>query len=109
MAARAHPPRLTTPLNPALDGAAPQVEPLRYAAHFREVDRPAVAPQPDPRQVQPVRILPQPVEERLLPLAAGGVAHRPPIGVEALKPQFSRSEEHTSELQSLRHLVCRLL
>src|SRR5947199_6266842 len=23
--------------------------------------------------------------------------------------QFSRSEEHTSELQSLRHLVCRLL
>src|SRR5262245_61317933 len=29
-----------------------------------------------------------------------------PIGVE--RPQ-SRSEEHTSELQSLRHLVCRLL
>src|SRR5471030_2977585 len=25
------------------------------------------------------------------------------------KPAFSRSEEHTSELQSLRHLVCRLL
>src|ERR1035441_10914844 len=24
-------------------------------------------------------------------------------------PQHSRSEEHTSELQSLRHLVCRLL
>src|SRR5438045_8117744 len=24
-------------------------------------------------------------------------------------PSFSRSEEHTSELQSLRHLVCRLL
>ena len=23
--------------------------------------------------------------------------------------KFSRSEEHTSELQSLRHLVCRLL
>src|SRR5258705_9815782 len=26
-----------------------------------------------------------------------------------IKPQFERSEEHTSELQSLRHLVCRLL
>src|SRR5882724_12095407 len=25
------------------------------------------------------------------------------------KPRFMRSEEHTSELQSLRHLVCRLL
>src|SRR5437899_6613778 len=24
-------------------------------------------------------------------------------------PEFKRSEEHTSELQSLRHLVCRLL
>src|SRR5258705_3308629 len=27
----------------------------------------------------------------------------------ALAGTFSRSEEHTSELQSLRHLVCRLL
>src|ERR1039458_7554882 len=26
-----------------------------------------------------------------------------------LRPSTSRSEEHTSELQSLRHLVCRLL
>src|SRR5258705_4668418 len=25
------------------------------------------------------------------------------------RPQLARSEEHTSELQSLRHLVCRLL
>src|SRR5262245_62444475 len=40
-----------------------------------------------------------------------------PVGaeLEALPPAFSssharnRSEEHTSELQSLRHLVCRLL
>src|SRR5438045_5998168 len=32
--------------------------------------------------------------------AHGGAAHRPSPG---------RSEEHTSELQSLRHLVCRLL
>src|SRR5258705_1318236 len=27
----------------------------------------------------------------------------------ACRAEFSRSEEHTSELQSLRHLVCRLL
>src|SRR5205814_6548293 len=33
------------------------------------------------------------------------VAHRHPDGIEA----GVRSEEHTSELQSLRHLVCRLL
>src|SRR5205814_4702760 len=31
------------------------------------------------------------------------------IGVEPRSPDFLRSEEHTSELQSLRHLVCRLL
>src|SRR5437899_8804393 len=30
-------------------------------------------------------------------------------GDEQLKYLLSRSEEHTSELQSLRHLVCRLL
>src|SRR5262245_66268196 len=36
-----------------------------------------------------------------------------PVGKHALsnprRPRVSRSEEHTSELQSLRHLVCRLL
>src|SRR5205814_10245999 len=30
-------------------------------------------------------------------------------GTQALAPEHPRSEEHTSELQSLRHLVCRLL
>src|SRR5205814_4211296 len=35
--------------------------------------------------------------------AAGGVPPRRP------PPRLPRSEEHTSELQSLRHLVCRLL
>src|SRR5258705_9686141 len=30
-------------------------------------------------------------------------------GPAAAAPRASRSEEHTSELQSLRHLVCRLL
>src|SRR5258705_9281391 len=31
------------------------------------------------------------------------------IGVQRLRGPGARSEEHTSELQSLRHLVCRLL
>src|SRR5258705_7594864 len=30
-------------------------------------------------------------------------------GFRASRPSTARSEEHTSELQSLRHLVCRLL
>src|SRR5262245_62478740 len=37
---------------------------------------------------------------------ARGALHGIPVGV---KDIFDRSEEHTSELQSLRHLVCRLL
>src|SRR5205814_8128598 len=32
-----------------------------------------------------------------------------PFEVLVLRDTFARSEEHTSELQSLRHLVCRLL
>src|SRR5205814_10724132 len=31
------------------------------------------------------------------------------IGKRSIRPEPARSEEHTSELQSLRHLVCRLL
>src|ERR1039458_10503686 len=34
--------------------------------------------------------------------------HRPRVGQE-VDQRAERSEEHTSELQSLRHLVCRLL
>src|SRR5437899_3709251 len=32
-----------------------------------------------------------------------------PLAVAGTERSFPRSEEHTSELQSLRHLVCRLL
>src|SRR5437899_8398637 len=41
---------------------------------------------------------------QVCPKVGGGVQPRM-NGV----PSFARSEEHTSELQSLRHLVCRLL
>src|SRR5262245_64858720 len=33
----------------------------------------------------------------------------PPLPLPVISPANTRSEEHTSELQSLRHLVCRLL
>src|SRR5258708_26804652 len=36
-------------------------------------------------------------------------AHRPPRPPPGLSPAHPRSEEHTSELQSPDHLVCRLL
>src|SRR5262245_63845950 len=36
-------------------------------------------------------------------------ASRLPLGEKAIDQINTRSEEHTSELQSLRHLVCRLL
>src|SRR5205814_8432956 len=53
------------------------------------------------------------------PRIAGLELHRPLVGglggreivhmIERLAEVIPRSEEHTSELQSLRHLVCRLL
>src|SRR2546425_6286461 len=39
----------------------------------------------------------------------GGGLRRPPTPQQTTNPEFSRSEEHTSELQSLAYLVCRLL
>src|ERR1035438_5644223 len=43
----------------------------------------------------------------------GGKRRRPDLALagkgRAVSPAAARSEEHTSELQSLRHLVCRLL
>src|SRR5258705_11343388 len=43
-----------------------------------------------------------------LPISGRARACRPPPGRWSA-PRAPRSEEHTSELQSLRHLVCRLL
>src|SRR5258706_10714291 len=40
---------------------------------------------------------------------AQGVSSRPTSRGNALRPRLGRSEEHTSELQSLTNLVCRLL
>src|SRR5438045_6949599 len=38
-----------------------------------------------------------------------GNADQPSLVRRSVPPSVDRSEEHTSELQSLRHLVCRLL
>src|SRR5947199_4944039 len=65
---------------------------------------------------------PRPPRSTLFPYTtlfrSPAVARLPPPGVEPLEERLTsgrprcgacRSEEHTSELQSLRHLVCRLL
>src|SRR2546425_9362896 len=43
------------------------------------------------------------------PVVPGGLATRQRRGAAALRRPPGRSEEHTSELQSLAYLVCRLL
>src|ERR1039458_647794 len=43
------------------------------------------------------------------PKLPAGIGYEAAGVVEAVGPDVDRSEEHTSELQSLRHLVCRLL
>src|SRR5437899_3822973 len=49
-----------------------------------------------------------PVRERVLVAMSGGVDSS--VAAATSRPERApRSEEHTSELQSLRHLVCRLL
>src|SRR5205823_13973630 len=48
------------------------------------------------------------VEDRLLLSELAGEVHAD-LGVAALHLGMDRSEEHTSELQSLAYLVCRLL
>src|SRR5262245_63477472 len=55
------------------------------------------------------RSVDQPVERLLVVLIAG--QRRRVLGAldERAQRRIARSEEHTSELQSLRHLVCRLL
>src|SRR5205814_9109983 len=57
-------------------------------------------PRPSPRARFPRRRPTTPTGRRRRAAASPG--RRPPVGRE-------RSEEHTSELQSLRHRVCRLL
>src|SRR5207253_11148770 len=49
----------------------------------------------------------RPVAERMTPVRCGRTAGEK--GLDPFSPALERSEEHTSELQSRGHLVCRLL
>src|SRR5205814_4864105 len=49
------------------------------------------------------------LDEEGYPVQAMGVLEPPAPGAAPKMKDMKRSEEHTSELQSLRHLVCRLL
>src|SRR5687768_18097741 len=77
----------------------------------------AVIPDPvDEEGGGAVHPAPHPLHERvadvLLIARVGQVReHRPPVdaGLDRITRQILRSEEHTSELQSRLHLVCRLL
>src|SRR5258705_3533451 len=62
-----------------------------YTTLFRSDRHPMANPHPSPFHVPSVS----------MPRHDAGCAWSSPLGI--------RSEEHTSELQSLRHLVCRLL
>src|SRR5438045_5085691 len=54
------------------------------------------------------RLSPLPCES-LTTICVAPASRAPAIAASASPVMNSRSEEHTSELQSLRHLVCRLL
>src|SRR5436853_5463836 len=72
-----------------------------YTTLFRSMHVPPRVP------LRPPLPLPPPSPPSLpLPSSSGP---RPVRSCSRPRPHSSRSEEHTSELQSLRHLVCRLL
>src|ERR1039458_1583490 len=63
----------------------------------------AVAPAP------PAPAMPPAAESAPVPKDEKPAAEEPPRAAAPIRPPLARSEEHTSELQSLRHLLCRLL
>src|SRR5262245_21577675 len=84
---------------------------LPYGRYRLEVSRDAFATQSTLIDVQSDAPI-----SRTVTMAIGAAAYKvdvisatPLQGVDLLLKDVARSEEHTSELQSLRHLVCRLL
>src|SRR5687767_15322850 len=90
-----------------------------YTTLFRSLPDPPAAvtrPQPGPRDAvrrrhrlpAPLRLLHPPLDRAWGDVGAGATddGHQPGP---RLCPGLTRSEEHTSELQSLAYLVCRLL
>src|SRR5437899_3687001 len=63
-----------------------------------------------PSETKPAAIVPAELKPVTRQSRAGSRATRlPKLSAEITPPPTARSEEHTSELQSLKHLVCRLL
>src|SRR5262245_64231837 len=85
-----------------------QAQTICRATPQRTADRRRVAPTPTMEPVIVCVVLTgTPISVAVMSDAAAPVsAAKPPTGCSFV---IFRSEEHTSELQSLRHLVCRLL
>ena len=84
MASRLHHHPLAVPLELAVQYAGPQVERLPGCGDVAGLfDRKA-----DLSQVQPVRVLAQPVEQCHLPVRAGGIPDLAPVGIEHGQPQI---------------------
>ncbi len=84
MASRLHHHPLAVPLELAAQYAGPQIERLHGCGDVAGLfDR-----QADLSQVQPVRVLAQPVEQWHLPCRAGGIPDLAPIGIEHGQPQI---------------------
>src|SRR5258706_6212689 len=115
------PPR---PAQPAIIGARERIAPARRGTSFRQESRfPHEHDVPRLLARHPVlvffsaqgRLVERPRFKETLPV--GGLAHflqqihvvRDLLGAHPARHENARSEEHTSELQSLTNLVCRLL
>src|SRR2546425_5578663 len=94
-------------------GAVGRPQPLALPASIRIVDASVHPLGVEAHRIGDAKVDELPVhqgEQRLVGVA-GGDRHvlAEPEGVELIDPGVVRSEEHTSELQSLAYLVCRLL
>src|SRR3712207_7719851 len=80
-----------------------------YTTLFRSADGRSAAPIDALSMVDPATIVPdQPRPSSTSPIASRAVSC-PAVPTVAQAASSSRSEEHTSELQSRQYLVCRLL
>src|ERR1039457_4302703 len=87
MAAGSNPNGRAVQSEPALQLTVPKIEDLMDVTDILAGNRSIVEQKPDPPQIQTMRVLPQPVEQLFLTLAAGGVPDRSTVGVEVLEAQ----------------------
>ena len=92
MAAGPHVNRLSAEPERAIEEAGPQVEALADVADLFAPQHPAIEEQSNSGKIQAMRVLAQPVKKRFLAFAAGGIAHRPAVGVEIFQAQLRGGE-----------------